>query len=167
VEAANGQVVRRGEKIGEAGASGEAIGSHLHFEVRVGSNDYDSTRNPALWLKPLIEKAPAPNGVIAGRILDAGGKALQATNINIQFFTDVTQTQAAAFQIDTYISGNRAARGDDPWNENFTLSDIPSGNYRISLVWGGVLYERWVVVQPGELTFVVFQFGNRDRIVHE
>jgi murein DD-endopeptidase MepM/ murein hydrolase activator NlpD len=160
VEATNGQTVLRGEKIGEAGASGEAIGSHLHFEVRVGLNDYDSTRNPVLWLKPLIEKAPAPHGVIAGRVLDAGGKTLQTTNINIQYFPDTIQPQAAAFQVDTYVLVSQAAKGDGLWNENFTLSDIPAGNYRISLLWGSTLYERWVAVLPGKLTFVIFQLDR-------
>lgn len=41
-----GQAVKTGEPIGEVGASGTAIGSHLHFEVRRGANDYFSTRNP-------------------------------------------------------------------------------------------------------------------------
>lgn len=41
-----GQAVKTGEPIGKVGASGTAIGSHLHFEVRRRANDYFSTRNP-------------------------------------------------------------------------------------------------------------------------
>src|SRR5688572_26979979 len=45
-----GQNVEAGDKIGEVGATGIAIGSHLHLEVRITNNDYKSTRNPELWL---------------------------------------------------------------------------------------------------------------------
>jgi murein DD-endopeptidase MepM/ murein hydrolase activator NlpD len=160
VEALTGQTVRSGDKIGEVGASGEATGSHLHFEVRVGQNNYDSTRNPILWLKPLIGEDGASNGVIAGGLVDAQGKTLQTTNINIQYFLDTTKPEVAAYQVDTYSPGNKGANGDDLWNENFALGDLTAGNYRLSLLWNGVLYERRVPVQPGKLTFVVFKLDR-------
>jgi hypothetical protein len=33
---------------------------------------------------------------------------------------------------------------------------LPAGWYRITYLWEGVLYERWVQVQPGKLTMVEF-----------
>jgi murein DD-endopeptidase MepM/ murein hydrolase activator NlpD len=160
IEVQTGQTVQSGEKIGEVGATGEATGSHLHFEVRVGDNKYDSTRNPVLWLKPLTGEDGASYGVIAGRLVNAAGKTLYTANINIQYFLDAHQPQSAAFQVDTYLPGNQAVMGEELWNENFALGDIPAGNYRLSLMWNGVLYERWVVVVPGKLTFVVFTIGK-------
>ena len=157
VEVQTGQTVRGGDKIGEVGASGEAIGSHLHFEVRFGIDDYDSNRNPVLWLKPLTGEDGNPYGVIAGCLVDGQGKLIHASDINIQYFPDPNGRQAAAYQVETYAPENHPVHGDNVWNENFTMGDIPAGNYRISLVWGGRLYEQWIDVLPGKVTFVVFQ----------
>ncbi|MDI6769692.1 MAG: M23 family metallopeptidase [Anaerolineales bacterium] len=156
IEAQSGLNVRAGEKIGEVGASGAAIGSHLHFEVRLGENNYDSTRNPVLWLKPLRGEDSNPYGLIAGRFMDAQVNPLHYSNLNVQYFPDVSAPQAAAYPLETYAPENHPLRGDDRWRENFALGDLPAGHYRISYIWGGVLYERWVEVQPGKLTIVTF-----------
>ena len=47
-----GDRVVRGEQIAEVGFGGAAIVPHLHFEVRIGSNEYNTTRNPMLWIRP-------------------------------------------------------------------------------------------------------------------
>jgi hypothetical protein len=156
-----GQIVREGDKIGEVGASGEAIGSHLHFEVRVGQDDYDSNRNPELWLKPLSGPDGVPSGTLAGRLVDAKGKTLYTSNLNIQFFPDTSKPQAAAYQVETYAPEKQHPVGqDDLWNENFSLGDVPAGNYRLSLVWAGKLFDRWVIVMPGKLTYTTFQIDQ-------
>ena len=41
-------------------------------------------------------------------------------------------------------------------DENAALGDLPPGYYRIALKSNGRLYERWVEVESGELTQVVF-----------
>lgn len=151
------QTVRSGDIVGEVGATGSAIGSHLHFEVRLGRNDYDSNRNPVLWLRPLAGEAGASYGIIAGRLVDTRGDLIHVTNLNIQYFLDATQPQIAAYQVETYAPEKHPVGRDDLWNENFTMGDIPAGHYRISLMWGGKLHERWIEVLPGKVTFVVFQ----------
>jgi murein DD-endopeptidase MepM/ murein hydrolase activator NlpD len=155
-----GQTVRSGDKIGEVGASGEAIGSHLHFEVRLGENNYDANRNPVLWLKPLVGEAGSQLGTLAGRLEDTQGKLVHTTDMNIQYFPDLKGPQSAAWQEETYASELHPVRGDDVWNENFAMSDIPAGNYRLSLMWGGRLYEHWIVVAPGQLTFFIFRIDQ-------
>jgi len=48
-----GQEVRRGEQLGNVGSSGRSTGSHLHYEVRIGS----SPVNPYRFLnRPQVEQ---------------------------------------------------------------------------------------------------------------
>jgi len=152
--------VLRGSRIGAVGATGEAIGSHLHFEVRLGKDDYDSNRNPVLWLRPLNGDDGHPFGMIAGRLTDVGGNPIYTRSLNIQYFPDPAGPQAAAYPVETYAVEGHPVGSDDLWNENFTLSDLPAGHYRISLVWNGSLYDRWIEVLPGKVTFIVFQIGQ-------
>ncbi|MCJ7583626.1 MAG: M23 family metallopeptidase, partial [Anaerolineales bacterium] len=156
IEVQTGQHVRAGEKIGEAGASGEATGSHLHFEVRLGENDYDSNRNPVLWLKPLSYEDGNPSGVVAGCFVDGKGDPLYYTGLNIQYFPELGGPQAAVYPVETYAPEDRPVHADDKWQENFALGDLPTGHYRISFILASVLYERWVEVKPGKLTVVTF-----------
>ena len=78
-----GQRVEAGSLLGLVGLTGVAIGAHLHFEVRVGANDYESTRNPELWLLPL-PYAGEPQGVIAGSVRDPDGNWLPEVTVVIQ-----------------------------------------------------------------------------------
>jgi hypothetical protein len=156
IETRAGQAVRAGERIGAVGATGAATGSHLHFEVRLGANDYGSNRNPILWLKPLRGAEGDPFGVIAGRLAAANGNPLHYTGINIQYFPDPGQPQAAAYPVETYAPDEHPANGDGEWQENFSLGDLPAGQYRVSFIWMNVLYERWIEVQAGKVTVVAF-----------
>lgn len=157
VEVQAGQIVRTGDEIGKVGATGAAIGSHLHFEVRLGQDNYDSNRNPILWLKPLTGGDGNSMGVLAGRLEDAHGNNIYTTSMDIQYFPDPNGPQASAWQTETYAPEQHPVNGDNAWNENFALGDIPAGIYRISLIWGSRLYEHWISVYPGKLTFFLFR----------
>jgi hypothetical protein len=41
-------------------------------------------------------------------------------------------------------------------NENAALGGLMPGRYRIALLYSGTIYERWIEVESGKLTQVVF-----------
>ena len=45
-----GDVVSQGQVIGKMGQSGNAVGTHLHFELREGSNTFSATVNPLNYI---------------------------------------------------------------------------------------------------------------------
>ena len=53
-----GDRVEAGEKVGEVGCTGSCYGSHLHFEIRDGSDPYGTPRDPL----PDLLRWPRPPG---------------------------------------------------------------------------------------------------------
>jgi murein DD-endopeptidase MepM/ murein hydrolase activator NlpD len=143
-----GQRVVAGEQIGAVGASGTAIGSHLHFEIRRGANDYFATRNPELWLAP-----PDGTGVLAGWIVDGRGSLVKGL-VNMQRMENGTFNPLSVGSAATYAP--TGVNGDDVLQETFALGEIPAGEYRLSLVHYGIVYEQVVKIEAGRLTFVNF-----------
>ena len=153
-----GQSVKSGDEIGKVGMSGNATGSSLLFEVRMGENSYNATRNPELWLENLPDEAGTLQGVIAGRILDQNGKPVKADNIVLERLAGAGLPAIDTFYLKTY--GGEALSGLEPWGENFAAGDLPAGDYQITFYVEGKLQQRVVTVEPGKLTLVTFKIPD-------
>lgn len=140
-----GQVVRAGQRLGAAGASGNATGAHLHFEVRLGENILSRTRNPELWLAP-----PEGWGVLAGRLESAHDYVLPDHKVQV-----ISLQSGKVWEVRSYAVGN--ARSDDLLGENFLLSDLPAGTYLVAIGYLGERYSTQVQVNPGRITWLLFQ----------
>lgn len=144
ITVAKGDKVKEGDPIGEIGMSGVALGPHIHFEIRLGTNDYAHTRNPILWTTPLPGR-----GALVGRINDFKGNLLRGAIVSV---TNVDGNYPA-LSTETY-SRDRwpAVNSDDELGENFAMPDLPTGDYIIR-VQGQQLATR-ATIQDGQITFV-------------
>jgi hypothetical protein len=145
-----GQTIVAGDPIGEVGQTGVAIGSHLHFEIRRGDVEQDSsTQNPELWLIPNQDESGYPLGAIRLFIVDPVHLPVNYAEFTLQHFLDRSQPSDATYYGSTYSSNMLKDA------ENAGMSDLPPGIYRIALTHNGHVYERWVEVESGKLTQVV------------
>lgn len=147
VLAQQGHHVETGDVIGLVGQTGVAIGTHVHLEVRLGQNDYQSSRNPMLWLKP-----ESGQGILAGLVLDAQGQPVAETMVT--FFHAETPGKWWS-QIQTYA--NKEVNPDDMLGENFALGYVPAGEYLAKVTLNGKSYVKRLTVTPGKIAFVKIQ----------
>jgi murein DD-endopeptidase MepM/ murein hydrolase activator NlpD len=140
-----GDYVEEGQLIAGVGSSGEVSGPHVHLEVRVGSNSYGATRNPALWLAPFEGW-----GTLAGRFVDKNGQMISSASLTLR----PLNVEAAVRKQSTYYP---SIVSDEVWRENFVFGDLPAGRYRLTLDVndGGIIYEREVEIFPGQTSFEI------------
>ncbi len=145
IDVSQGDAVKKGMLIGEIGDSGVAVGPHVHFEIRLGVDDYYHTRNPILWMTPL-----PGYGSLAGRFTDAQGKLVRGAIVNI-YRADATE--AFVVSTETYsIDKWPPVNSDEVLGENFAVGDLPVGDYIVRIA--GQPYARSFKIQNGKLTFV-------------
>ncbi|RME13642.1 MAG: M23 family metallopeptidase [Ardenticatenia bacterium] len=146
-----GQRVQTGDLLGTVGASGIALGPHLHLEVRVGQNFYDAVRNPQLWLKPL-----PGHGVLVGQVLTADGEPAREALVTVLPLDE----DRVAFYEYTYASDETPP--DDEWQENLLIGDIPAGTWRVFADIEGSVVMQIVTIEDGGVGFVRLQAPPRE-----
>jgi murein DD-endopeptidase MepM/ murein hydrolase activator NlpD len=145
IDVAEGQWVDVGEMLGRSGETGKVTGPHLHFEVRLGSNSFYTTRNPELWLSP-----PQGWGVLAGLVTNSGGLWANGQEVVIHS-KDTGQTWLAK----TY--GADSANSDAYYQENIVVGDLPAGRYEVSIPYAGYNNTLEVDLKPGMVTYFSFR----------
>ncbi len=138
-----GQTVDDLSLLGQIGASGIAIGPHLHFEVRVGAPyDFRMTRNPELWLQHYVE-----HGMIIGRIRDLEGEPIYGKRVSVR---------SDAVSREVYSYEGSVVNPDPVWDEDFTVGDLPPGDYQVVVLndRGKIAFADTVAVAAYRTSFV-------------
>jgi murein DD-endopeptidase MepM/ murein hydrolase activator NlpD len=145
VSVAVGQRVSEGSQLGAVGATGIAMGPHLHLEVRVvDAYDYGATRNPELWLRP-----HGGTGLIAGQVLDSDGEPLSEVRMALYAAENLDRPFREGW---TYAG--RGVNGDQELQENLVWGDVAAGDWIVIADLLDVRLRQQVTVRPGETSWV-------------
>ncbi len=144
-----GQWLNTGDVVGKVGSTGMTTGPHLHFEVRLGKNDFFYTRNPELWIAP-----PQGYGVLAGRVMGTGGTPLDKYLVIVKSFEPKQEW-------DLYTYGSELTLNRDAYyNENVLLGNLPAGLYELDIPYGALNRKTTIQILPGQVTFFTFSGFN-------
>ena len=145
INVVEGQHVETGDLLGLVGETGVVTGPHLHFEVRLGENNFFTTRNPELWLVP-----PMGWGILAGKVTDSVGQLLYDQQIII------TEPQKELNWF-AWSYGKTAVNSDSYYQENLVVGDLPAGSYLLRTDFGGVSFKMPFEVRPGVVNYFTFR----------
>jgi hypothetical protein len=151
-----GDRVEAGDLIAHTGNTGRATNDHLHLEIHTTPTDDVSlvvnaeerypryTRNPQLWLEPLLG-----TGVIAGRVFDGNGQPMPGARV-YGIMKERPRETPFSFA-ETYED---KAHSDPRFGEHFVIGDVPAGTHVIGVEIDGAGVYRAVEVVAGKVTLV-------------
>ncbi len=148
IDVIEGQQVQSGDQLGLVGQTGKTTGPHLHFEVRLGRNNFFRSRNPELWLAP-----PQGWGILAARVMSTHGALLEAQLVKV-----LTKDMSHSWSVKTYSRG--AAISDASYRENMVLGDLPAGTYEVRIAYAGSIYNLDLEIKPGMVSYFSFRGKN-------
>ena len=144
VDVAVGQHVETGDQLGLVGKTGRVTGPHLHFEVRLGNNDYYSTRNPELWVAP-----PIGWGILAGRLMDSNGQLVPQLPLIVTSLANNQNWFGRSY-------GLEAVNSDPYYQENLVIGDLPAGKYTLRVAYAGLNFTQKIEIQAGLVSYFYF-----------
>jgi hypothetical protein len=109
---------------------------------------FNSTLNPELWVAP-----PQGWGVLAARIMNTSGSFFTSQDVTIQR-SDRKQT----WIVRTY--GDKFVHSDPYYGENLVLSDLPAGNYVVTIEYEKTTYQYNITINSGAVTY--FRFKGKE-----
>lgn len=143
-----GQQMNTGDLLGYVGQTGKVTGPHLHFEIRVGKNDFFVSRNPELWLAP-----PQGWGVLVARIMNTDGYPMESHLVTVR-----SSETGQNWGVKSY--GKGPVVSDPYYRENMVLGDLPAGDYEVLIDYAGAKYNLNVRIHPGLVTYFTFKGKN-------
>jgi len=153
----DGETVTRGQIIGSVGATGKAFTNHLHFEVRIGDVLLKNARNPELFL-PLLATEDQPNvGILIGSLISQNGNPIPSISVVVQRIEDGLLVPGTSIYAETYA---KTISSEQNWGENFVISNLPAGDYRVSAFAYQYFVEKFVTIKGNEFTSVLLQPEN-------
>jgi len=143
-----GQYVNQGDTLGYVGITGNTTGPHVHFEVRLESQNTYAVQNPELWMVP-----PTDCGVLVGQFKDTYGDYLTSKTVWIQ-----AESTGKSWTILTYA--NQQVKNDAYYKENLVLGDLQTGKYKVTILNNYQYYTEEISISPGAITPIAFVSGQ-------